>query len=134
MTNSRPGIIDPRARYRATARRLRNTGLHDLTRGLRADKRTSWEDIKLSNQCPSDATLFPDNISASCFSNIHQGGANSFILKVNKTQLRAQRYLQQINRLNYATQFLIKLSIKPHLVSVTYTRSGERANAVHARL
>jgi len=28
MNLSRPGIIDARARYRATARRLRNNGLH----------------------------------------------------------------------------------------------------------
>jgi hypothetical protein len=33
---SRPGIIDARARYRAAARRLRNTGLQGVYRG--ADK------------------------------------------------------------------------------------------------
>jgi hypothetical protein len=36
---SRPGIIDARARYRAAARLLRNTGLEDK-------KRTNSEDIE----------------------------------------------------------------------------------------
>jgi hypothetical protein len=33
MTNSRSSIIDPRVRYRAAARRLRNTGLRDRSMG-----------------------------------------------------------------------------------------------------
>jgi len=38
---SRPGIIDARARYRAAARRLRNTAVEDFSKSLNEELRTT---------------------------------------------------------------------------------------------
>ena len=56
---SRPGIIDARARYRAAARRLRNTGLDQL--GRPPDLPISWymglflkeKGVRASNHAPA---------------------------------------------------------------------------------
>jgi len=53
MTSSRPGIIDARARYRAAARRLRNTALANLQERIFRYRLFIWTSFlaeKLSSQ------------------------------------------------------------------------------------